>query len=78
MIKRKILKKIVTVAMAAVMTLEVIPIWSAPILAEESEKAYEIVVEPTIDCDDVYGRDNGYIKVRKYENDEYDAKLLIC
>ena len=48
------IKKISAIGLSLAMTIGMVPIWSTQALAETAQKAYEVILEPTMVYDNVY------------------------
>ena len=56
------IKKIIAIGLSLAMTIGMVPIWSTQALAETAQKAYEVILEPTMVYDNVYSSfENKYI-----------------
>lgn len=47
------IKKISAIGLSLAMTIGMVPIWSTQALAETAQKAYEVILEPTMVYDNV-------------------------
>ena len=74
---RNVTKKVVTLLMAVAMMIVFMPQGAAKVLGDEAKKAYEVLLEPTLVYEYVYGYAGDYIVVANSKTDDEGNKAAI-
>ena len=71
------IKKISAIGLSLAMTIGMVPIWSTQALAETAQKAYEVILEPTMVYDNVYSSFGNKFIVPVYRSESLATKCSI-